>query len=1204
MPKSINWQFRKTHYLMLIVILINLLAYTYSASASPVFPVDASLGKWFAITYPGHDSGEIHQYSVIDLNLPDGSDNGVPVYAIESGRIWWKNASGGTLMIEHDVELQLINGYTYNSGWMSLYAHMKGITVNEGAYVKKGQVIGFVSNVDALGRQLEPHLHFGICEGYLKNSISPYWLDGYYREVDYFDYGGGITETSKRIYMPIPGGNWSESDLWYNLSVNATSEYNKVTDTARDAYFQGFVKYPLGTTLSGMGCFLSESKGTVESATPSNPGSALHVSDPAGAAYEEMTDGRATMAFYTAQGSPSTSSGFGKTLTPGSTYYYRFYSKRIVNGETLVSYSDIKSFTTDAVNVTVTMTAGAGGRISAGTTGTYASGSTISLTAVPDEGYSFAGWTSSNGGTFADASSQSTTFVVPDTDTTITANFVEDIRYGISVTPDVIDFGTLGEGYGTLPVKTFTVTNTGNQTITLSQNGHSNHFWFGSYSKTTLAPGETATGTVEPASNLGAGVYEDTVMISMGSIIACAPLTMKLAVVKADTWYNLSTNAASAYNKVTDTARDAYFQGFVKYPLSTTLSGIGCFLSETKSVVEAATPTSPGAALHVSDPSGFQYEEQSDGRATMAFYTAQGSPSNSSGFGKTLTPDTTYYYRFYSMRTVNGETLVSYSDVKNFTTDAENVTVTMNSSAGGRLSDGTTGIYASGSAISLTAVPDEGYSFAGWTSSNGGTFSDAHSAKTTFTVPNCNTTITAHFITTPVYSISIIPEDLDLGTLYCGYNRTLVMEASRVLTLKNTGNQTLTLDTTTKLPSFRFENYSKTELKPGEEATVTIIPEMNLEPRVHDFSLYVSASGNNGTVWAGAELDLKLTVKDNPALQKAVQCPHCLGTNTRIDNGIYDPYYELYEGKWTDNGDGTHTGMAVLVNWMYCEDCDNPLKRFSVPIAEPAMYTGKHVYLEGACNVCGKVVKECPHEMYTLRLVDEELIIYTPRYRDEQFHFQPRTETLYYECAECNELYSETWEAEFIYAHSYDANGLCDCGATGKPTTCEHSPMELREDEVNVRYKEIGELTHTRISDIYMNLWCPYCQTARQYNFWYAKRNTETHAYVAGKCVCGKNEPVELTNSYSLPIHTREIKAEAFLGTPVQQVIVNDGCQIIGSCAFAHCNALVRVVLPESIIEIAEDAFTGCNSLTIVGHDGSYAIEYAKRQRIPYSILD
>lgn len=73
---------------------------------------------------------------------------------------------------------------------------------------------------------------------------------------------------------------------------------------------------------------------------------------------------------------------------------------------------------------TLTIVAGDGGTITAGTSGNYSSGTTVSLAAAPREGYIFAGWTSSNGGSFGNASLANTTFVMPGSNTTITANFI------------------------------------------------------------------------------------------------------------------------------------------------------------------------------------------------------------------------------------------------------------------------------------------------------------------------------------------------------------------------------------------------------------------------------------------------------------------------------------------------------------------------------------------------------------------------------------------------------------------------------------------------------------------------------------------------------------------------------------------------------------------------------------------------------------
>ena len=58
-----------------------------------------------------------------------------------------------------------------------------------------------------------------------------------------------------------------------------------------------------------------------------------------------------------------------------------------------------------------------------GTSATIAESSEVTLTATANEGYRFTRWTSSNGGTIADASSASTTFTMPAGDVTVTAIF-------------------------------------------------------------------------------------------------------------------------------------------------------------------------------------------------------------------------------------------------------------------------------------------------------------------------------------------------------------------------------------------------------------------------------------------------------------------------------------------------------------------------------------------------------------------------------------------------------------------------------------------------------------------------------------------------------------------------------------------------------------------------------------------------------------
>ena len=67
--------------------------------------------------------------------------------------------------------------------------------------------------------------------------------------------------------------------------------------------------------------------------------------------------------------------------------------------------------------LTVDLNGGSGSTIG----GTYPAGEVVNINAGSRSNYRFDGWTSSNGGSFADASSASTTFTMPAADTTITA---------------------------------------------------------------------------------------------------------------------------------------------------------------------------------------------------------------------------------------------------------------------------------------------------------------------------------------------------------------------------------------------------------------------------------------------------------------------------------------------------------------------------------------------------------------------------------------------------------------------------------------------------------------------------------------------------------------------------------------------------------------------------------------------------------------
>ncbi len=80
------------------------------------------------------------------------------------------------------------------------------------------------------------------------------------------------------------------------------------------------------------------------------------------------------------------------------------------------------------------------------------------------------------------------------------------------------------------------------------------------------------------------------------------------------------------------------------------------------------------------------------------------------------------------------------------------------------------------------------------------------------------------------------------------------------------------------------------------------------------------------------------------------------------------------------------------------------------------------------------------------------------------------------------------------------------------------------------------------------------------------------------------DEPVPIPalrelNVLYLPEGILEIGEESFVNLNCEAVVIPEGCQTIGPRAFADCGNLICAILPESIIEIAADAFEGCASM-------------------------
>ena len=88
--------------------------------------------------------------------------------------------------------------------------------------------------------------------------------------------------------------------------------------------------------------------------------------------------------------------------------------------------------------------------------------------------------------------------------------------------------------------------------------------------------------------------------------------------------------------------------------------------------------------------------------------------------------------------------------------------------------------------------------------------------------------------------------------------------------------------------------------------------------------------------------------------------------------------------------------------------------------------------------------------------------------------------------------------------------------------------------------------------------------------------------------------------TYVLPLSLLKIEDGAFSDTVAENIVFPDGLISIGEDAFSGAWKLTVVYIPETTIYIADSAFTDTAHLEIHGIKGSYAEEWAKKQKIPF----
>ena len=77
----------------------------------------------------------------------------------------------------------------------------------------------------------------------------------------------------------------------------------------------------------------------------------------------------------------------------------------------------------------------------------------------------------------------------------------------------------------------------------------------------------------------------------------------------------------------------------------------------------------------------------------------------------------------------------------------------------------------------------------------------------------------------------------------------------------------------------------------------------------------------------------------------------------------------------------------------------------------------------------------------------------------------------------------------------------------------------------------------------------------------------------------------------------------AFQRCGLREVVLPEGLTLINGEAFQGFQDLESVTIPDSVTDIEESAFDGCERLTIHAREGSFAERFAAARGIPFAAL-
>ncbi len=311
-----------------------------------------------------------------------------------------------------------------------------------------------------------------------------------------------VNYSGDTYYVVIPSGSWAGVILTRNNTSTSPSwdnKWNQTGDITLSSTSNYLSKFSEGSTSVTWGTAVKPTSTARLSASPS-PAETNTAVTLTPSLYTNSSINTIKSTTYTISPTSGASiSGNTFTATAAGTYTVTATVTYTPN-----CYSSITSTTTATTTITVnnpkytyTITKGTGGIVSP-TSGSVNVGSSVTITATPNTGYTFAGWTGATNGTLGSTSSATTTFKPTANGATVKANFRPNAPSALTLTASGVASGTSGTGASTNPYIVFSDGNftlTANATVVTDAVAHYSTTATSGYSTTkTFTPARTTKG--------------------------------------------------------------------------------------------------------------------------------------------------------------------------------------------------------------------------------------------------------------------------------------------------------------------------------------------------------------------------------------------------------------------------------------------------------------------------------------------------------------------------------------------------------------------------------------------------------------------------------------------------------------------------------------------------------------------------------------